>query len=405
MANEGPETGPKLPWAIVAALSFTQIVSWGSLYYAISVLLPSVESELHWSRDSIIGAFSTGLLCGGAGAFPVGLCIDRYGGRIVMTAGSIAGGVLLLLLSQTHSLVEFYLLWVGLGLTMAMVLYEPAFAVVTQSFGSQARKGITVLTLTGGFASTVFWPLTQYLIAALGWRNAVIALALCNLLLCAPLHAVFLPLLAPGKAAAGGRSAMTWANSPGLGEVLATRAFWMLAVAFTANMLAFSALSVHLIPALNEKGYTMGEAVWIAALIGPMQVAGRIGEYTVGARFRVSHVAIFALALLPVSLLGLNYVESAWLVILLFVVPYGTSNGIMTIARGVIPAEVFGRDSYGAVNGALSTPVIAARALGPLAAALIWSAAGGYAAVLWTLAGVAVLSLVTFVLAVADRRA
>jgi hypothetical protein len=148
----------------------------------------------------------------------------------------------------------------------------------------------------------------------------------------------------------------------------------------------------------------MGEAVWIAALIGPMQVAGRVGEYTVGSRFRVSHVAIFALALLPISLLGLNYVESAWLVILLFVVPYGTSNVIMTIARGVIPAEVFGRDRYGAVNGALSTPVIAARALGPLAAALIWSAACGYGAVLWTLAGVAVLSLVTFVVAVADRR-
>jgi MFS family permease len=402
MANEGPGSGLKLPWSIVAALSITQIVSWGSIYYAISVLLPSIEGELHWSRDSIIGAFSMGLLCGGAGALPVGLCIDRYGGRFVMTAGSIAGGILLLLLSQTRSLVEFYLLWAGLGLTMAMVLYEPAFAVVTQSFGSQARKGITALTLTGGLASTVFWPLTQYLIATMGWRNAVIALALSNLLLCAPLHAVFLP--ASAAAVAGGRSLGAWVKGPGLRAVLATRAFWMLAISFTANMLAFSALSVHLIPALHEKGYAMGDAVWIAALIGPMQVAGRVGEYTVGSRFRVSRVAIFALALLPVALLGLNYVDSAWLVILLFVVPYGVSNGIMTIARGVIPAEIFGSDRYGAVNGALSSPVIAARALGPLAAALIWSAAGGYGAVLWTLAAIAVLSLVTFVVAVADRR-
>jgi MFS family permease len=400
MANEGPESGLKLPWGIVAALSITQIVSWGSLYYAISVLLPSIESELHWSRDSIIGAFSTGLLCGGAGAFPVGLCIDRYGGRMVMTAGSMAGGALLLLLSQAHSLLEFYLLWAGLGLTMAMVLYEPAFAVVTQSFGSQARKGITALTLTGGLASTVFWPLTQFLISTMGWRNAVIVLALSNLLLCAPLHAAFLPV----SAAAGSRRAGAWTKGPGLGAILATRAFWMLAISFTANMLAFSALSVHLIPALNEKGYAMSDAVWIAALIGPMQVAGRVGEYTIGSRFRVSRVAIFALALLPVSMLCLNFVESAWLVILLFVVPYGVSNGIMTIARGVIPAEVFGPDRYGAVNGALSSPVIAARALGPLAAALIWSAAGGYAAVLWALAGIAVVSLITFVIAIAKWR-
>jgi hypothetical protein len=166
-------------------------------------------------------------------------------------------------------------------------------------------------------------------------------------------------------------------------------------------MLAFSALSVHLIPALNEKGYAMRDAVWIAALIGPMQVAGRIGEFTVGTRFRASHVALFALALLPLAMLGLSYVESAWLVILLFVVPYGTSNGIMTIARGIIPIEIFGRERYGAVNGALSSPVIAARALGPMAAALIWSAAGGYTAVLLSLAGIAILSLVAFGFAVA----
>src|ERR1700689_3223203 len=96
--------GTRPPWEIVWALSFTQIVAWGSIYYAISVLLPSIETELGWSRDAIIGAFSLSLLFAGLGAFPVGLCVDRYGGRIVMTAGSVAGGILLMLLSQTHSL-------------------------------------------------------------------------------------------------------------------------------------------------------------------------------------------------------------------------------------------------------------------------------------------------------------
>jgi MFS family permease len=323
-----------------------------------------------------------------------------------MTAGSAAGGVLLLLLSMTHSLIEFYLLWAGLGLSMSMVLYEPAFAVITQCFGNHARKGITALTLTGGFASTVFWPLTQFLIAAMGWRHAVVVLALCNLLLCAPLHAIFLPASANRGTIprAEGRSAAAWTHSPGLREVLATRAFWMLTVAFTANMLAFSGLSIHLIPLLHEKGFAMDDAVWVAALVGPMQVAGRIGEYTIGMRFRVSQVAIFALTLLPLSLLALSGVNLAWLVILLFIVPFGISNGIMTIARGVVPIEIFGRERYGAVNGALSTPVLAARAAGPFVAALIWSATGGYGAVLWALAGIAVLSLVTFAVAVAGRR-
>jgi MFS family permease len=396
----GEQNGDRPPWATVWALSVTEIVSWGSIYYAISVLLPSMEAEFGWSRDSIIGAFSLGLLLGGAGAYPVGACIDRYGGRMVMTVGSLAAGILLLLLARTHSLLEFYLLWAGLGLTMAMVLYEPAFAVITQCFGSQARKGITALTLTGGFASTVFWPLTQYLIAAVGWREAVLVLALLNLLLCAPLHAWFLP---PSAGAKIGAPAAGQPASPGLGAVITSQAFWMLAISFTANMLAFSALSIHLIPLLSERGYGMDDAVWIAALVGPMQVVGRIGEFTVGTRFRATQVAIFALSMLPVALLCLNYADSVWLVLLLFVVPYGASNGIMTIARGVIPIEIFGRDRYGAVNGALSTPVVAARALGPFVAALVWSAAGSYAAVLWTLAGVATLSLATFCVAVARR--
>jgi MFS family permease len=386
----------KLPWSIVWALSVTQIVSWGSIYYAISVLLSSIEGELGWSRDAVIGAFSLSLLFAALAAYPVGAWIDRHGGRWLMTTGSLIAAALLAAMSQVHSLTAFYLLWAGLGFCMAMVLYEPAFAVIAQSFGASARKGITALALSGGFAGTVFWPLTQWLVSSMGWRDALIALALCNLLLCAPLHALFLPNpqkralsgKAEGKASAGA--------SPGMREVLATPAFWLLAVAFTGNMLAFSGLSVHVIPLLTEKGFGMTEAVEIAALVGVMQVAGRVGELTIGARFRATQVATFALATLPVALLCLSYTASPWLVVLLFIAPYGASNGIMTITRGVIPMELFGRERYGAVNGALATPVSAARAFGPFMVSLIWSASGGYTVVLWSLAGVAVLSLAAF---------
>ncbi len=390
----------KLPWVIVWALSVTQIVSWGSIYYAISVLLSSIEGELGWSRDAIIGAFSLSLLFAAFGAYPVGAWIDRHGGRWLMTAGSLIASLLLAIMSQVHSLTAFYLLWAGLGFCMAMVLYEPAFAVIAQSFGASARKGITALALSGGFAGTVFWPLTQWLVSAVGWRDALIALALCNLLLCAPLHALFLP--GRGKhvlpEAAGKRTGI--ATSPGMREVLSTPAFWLLAIAFTGNMLAFCGLSVHVIPLLNEKGFGMAEAVKIAALVGVMQVAGRVGELTIGARFRATQVATFALATLPLALICLSTTSSAWLVVLLFIAPYGASNGIMTITRGVIPMELFGRERYGAVNGALATPVSAARAFGPFLVSLIWSASGGYTVVLWVLAGVAVLSLAAFGFAV-----
>jgi MFS family permease len=375
------------------------------MYYAISVLLTPIEQDLGWSRDAIVGAFSLSLVCAGLGTLPAGLLIERFGGRPVMTAGSVAGAVLFLLLSQTHSIQAFYLIWAGLGLTMATVLYEPAFAVITASFGANARKGITVLTLAGGFASTVFWPLTQILVSALGWRHAILVLGLLNFVICVPLHALLLPA-SPGRRSAADpavSAAHPVRQPPLLRDIIRTGAFWMLAVAFTGNMLAFSALSVHLIPLLHEKGFSPGEAVWLAALVGPMQVTGRLAEFTIGARMRITQIAVIALAMLPAAMISLGIAGSTWGLVLLSVVLYGASNGIMTIVRGTIPAEIFGRERYAAVNGALSAPVITSRALGPLVASVIWSASGGYDAVLWALAVFGLFSLLSFFLVLARK--
>jgi len=378
----------------VWVLSVTQIVSWGSTFYLIAVLIAPLERELGWSRDAIVGAFSLSMITSGLMAVPAGMLIDRFGGRVVMGWGSLAAAALLAALSQAASLPVFYALWVGLGIAMATVLYEPAFTVIAASFGVHARKGITTLTLAGGFASTVFWPLTQFLITSLGWRNALLVLALFNLAICAPLHLWLLPA-ARGHHAPPPHSAET-ASRQRLRDIVVTRMFLLLAFAFAGNMLAFSALSVHLIPLLNERGFAMTDAVWLAALVGPMQVAGRVGEITVGARWRATQVAMLAFALLPLALLMLTGAGTHVALVLAFIACYGASNGIMTIARGAIPVELYGNARYGAVNGALAAPVLAARALGPLVASFIWSAAGGYDMVVWTLAGIGALALISF---------
>jgi predicted MFS family arabinose efflux permease len=399
--TSSPDTPPRPPWSVVWALSVTQIISWGSLFYAISVLIAPIEREFGWSRDAIVGAFSLSMVCTGLAAFPIGNLIDRYGGRYVMGGGSVLAAVMLALLSQTTSLPAFYAIWVGLGLAMGAVLYDPAFTVITLSFGANARKGITALTLVAGFASSVFWPLTQALIASFGWRHAVLVLAISNLVICAPLHLLCLPK-AGAHTGTGGRARGADAESATLSirDIVRTRKFLLLATAFTANMLAFSAISIHLIPLLHERGFAMTDAVWLAAIVGPMQVAGRICEYTVGARFRATQIAMLAFVFLPAALLVLRFAGLQWGLVLVFVALYGASNGIMTIIRGIIPAEIFGRERYGAVNGALAAPVLASRSLGPLVAAVIWSAAGGYDAVIWTLAAVGLLSAIAFALAV-----
>src|SRR4051812_19631584 len=227
------ESKNRPPWSVVWVLSVTQIISWGSLFYAIAVLIAPIERELGWSRDAIVGAFSLSMVCTGLAAFPVGNLIGRYGGRHVMAAGSLLGAAMLMLLSVSNSLPAFYAVWVGLGIAMSAVLYEPAFAVITACFGADARKGITTLTLPGGLASTVFWPLTQALVAALGWRHAVLVLAVLNLVVCVPLHWWFLPKNGAGRIG-DEHSTATRAARPRLHmrDIVMTRKFMLLALAF-----------------------------------------------------------------------------------------------------------------------------------------------------------------------------
>jgi len=395
------DTSPAMPWGAVWILSVTQIVSWGSLFYAFSVLLSPIEQETGWGRDTVVGAFSLSLLLAGAGALPAGMLVDRFGGRKVMSLGSITAGVLLLGLARSESILAFYAAWAGLGVAMSLLLYEPAFAVIYANFGGGARKAITALTLIAGFASTVFWPLTQALVDAVGWRQTLTLMGLANLLVCVPLH---LRLPAPRRAKPDRAAGSATAPRALLRHVLHTPSFWLLAVSFTANMLAFSALSVHLIPLLRERGLSASDAVLLAALIGPMQVLGRVLEFTVGVRFHATQVGLLALLMLPAALIALIFAGSSWSLILWFVILYGASNGVMTIVRAITPAELFGRESYGAINGALSAPVIASRAAGPLAASIVWSYAGGYQAVLWLLAGLGVVAVAGFGLAARGRK-
>lgn len=387
-------------WGAVAALGVTQIVSWGSLYYAFPLLLAPIEQELGWYRASVVGAFSLSLLIAGLAAIPAGMVIDRFGGRMPMAWGSLTAAVLLAALSRSESLATFYAVWAGLGLCMAATLYEPAFAVIYRRFGADARKAVTALTLVAGFASMVFWPFTEWLVASVGWRDALMVLAAINLLICWPLHQFALPAPArldpssrPQRTQASGREAVPWRSS----------GFWLLAMVFAANMLAFAVLSVHLIPLLVERGMSSAQAAALAALIGPMQVAGRVVEYVLGRRFSAAAAGMTALVLLPAGLLLVIVGGASFVVVGPGLALYGASNGVMPIVRAVVPAELYGRERYATLNGALSVPVILARAAGPVAASFVWSATGGYGGTLWGLVLASVLAVVAFRLAVRSR--
>ena len=270
---------------MICVLGITQIISYGSVFYSFSLLMQPLQLALGATKSMTVGAFSFALVVAGLCATYVGATIDRIGGRMVMTTGSIAAGLLLVALSCVESIIGLYVVYACLGATMAAILYEPAFAVLTRLFRANARRAITMLTLFGGLSSTVFWPLTQLLMAHFGWRDTLLILGAMNLLLCAPLHLRFLP----GRArqtevgATGGQEK----DSKSLREVVREPAFYFLGGAFVANGLIFSAMSVHMLQMMQSKGLSVAAAALVGALVGPMQVSGRIVELTVGQRFSI----------------------------------------------------------------------------------------------------------------------
>jgi MFS family permease len=382
---------------MVWTMAIAQVISWGTLFYGFSLFVVPMKESLGWSRPLLNGALSLGLLSTGVAAFPVGTWIDRHGGRGVMTLCSLAGGLLLCAWAQVDAPWVFYLIWVFIGASMAGVLYEPAFAVITAVFGPDARRAITALTLVGGFASTVFMPLTQLLIQALGWRNALLVLGMCNLAVCLPLHALFVPGTATAPLSEEPKHDAP--PAPSFRGILRGRVFVGLAIWFTAYSAAQSAFIFQFVPLLTTWGVETAAMLTSVAIIGPMQVVGRIVLMCFSGRLETREIGLAVMVLLPASVLALLCLPPTLLALGLVATLYGAGNGIMTIVRGIAVSDLIGRTHYGAINGALTVPTTVAKALAPFLAAALWSAVGTPSLMLWAILGSALLGMVGFVLA------
>jgi len=384
------------PRHTLAILAITQVVSWGSLYYAFAIVARDIERALGLRPELVFGAFSWCLLVAGLAATPAGILIDRYGGRLVMATGSLLCGAGFMLLGHAQGVAGYFLAWTVLGVAMPGVLYEAAFATIAHLFGADSRRTISTLTLFGGFASTVFWPLTLKLNTLAGWRDTYWYYGLAQLLLCLPLHL----LLADRRHEPGHAAARAAGADYSLRQALRHPAFWTLALAFSCNSFIFSALSVHLIPILHGLGHPLSTVVLMAALIGPMQVAGRVAEMTFARHWQPQTVGKLCFALLPGALLALLFFGTRQTAMALFCILYGLSNGVLTIVRGTVPQLLFGTRNYGAISGALAGPSLLAKASGPLAVAAVLQAHAAPVLLFSILLAMSLASLAFFLLAV-----
>jgi predicted MFS family arabinose efflux permease len=384
---------------ILWVLSMGQLISWGLVYYTFPLFVVPMQKELGWSRNDLFGALSAGLLVAGLSSIPVGHWIDRGHARKLMTAGSVVAAGLFVVWSRIESLPMFYLLWIGLGACQSVILYEPAFAVITRVYGPRFKQGIMVMTFVGGLASTFGIPFAQLLIERIGWRPTLLVIAAINLGVAFFIHWLFVPgptetaiPITQAKPVAAG----TAKKSP-LAIAVRVPAFWGLVVAFAGYGLAFSAMSFHLIPLLADRGVEIGVVMAIIALIGPMQVVGRV--LLMAGQRHITTIQLGALIYFafPVAMAMLALGISDVYGLILFALIYGVANGLVTILRGLaVPEFIIGSEGYGVVTGALTMPTNTMRAAGPIAASFAWSAFGGYTPVLWGLTGIMLVAALGF---------
>src|SRR5471030_1277625 len=270
-SKDAAPVGHRATWALAVA----QLVSWGSVYYAFSLFVVPMEHAMNWSRTETNAALSLGLLVSGFAAYPIGIWIDHGHGRKIMMAGSILSTTMLLLWSQAHTLATLFIVWIGLGMSMAATLYDPVFAVLTRDFPGSFRTKITLITLVAGFASTAFIPLTQGLVDWFGWRGALLALAAANLVVCLPLHVFAIGRDGATDATPGDSARRKAVNMDSTQRALRTPTFWALALCFTAYYATFAALTFHLVPLMLARKVAAGWLLTTMALIGPAQVAAR----------------------------------------------------------------------------------------------------------------------------------
>jgi MFS family permease len=371
---------------VLVVLCATQIMSWGTLYYAFPVLAPSLSADTGWSVPTATAAFSAGLVVSALVGIPIGRLLDRVGPRPVMTAGSVIAVPAVVGIATARSFPLFVAAWLLAGVAMAGTLYPPAFAALTRWWGPRRVVALTGLTLAGGLASTIFGPLTAALLGLLGWRDTYLALALLLAVGTVPGH--FWGLRGPWPAP---EPAQHPAHADP-GRVARSGSFLLLAAALTGGAFAVYAVLVGQVPLLIERGMSTTAAAWILGLGGVGQVLGRLGYGGLARLLGVRTRAVVVLTTCAGTTVVLGLLPGPAAALVAAVMVAGAARGIFTLLQATAVTDRWGSVYYGRLSGLVAAPSTFATALAPWAGAALAVPLGGYPGVFLLLAGVAVVA-------------
>ena len=356
-------------------LGISQIMGYGTLMYAYAVLLPHMATDLGLSLSAVFGILSLGLFFGGLVSPIAGTLVDRFGGRWVMVVGSCVAGVSLMLLSLVEG--RYGLFWTillaeGAGM---FVLYNVAFASVARlDLKMPAKQSISVITLFGGVASTIFWPLTLALFNRFGWETTWVILGAAYLVICVPIH-YFALRGAEKDPDAPKPNQIDWPELTG--EARKRGMLWMV-ISFIFSGYLMGAVMTLWVTNVQDLGHTAAMAALAGAVIGPFKTVGRFFEMLVSGNMYPLVTYALALGLMMAGFLTLLTFGFTLPGVIAAAALYGMGDGIKTIARGTLPLALFGEKGYGARLGWISFVQMGVNASAPFVFAWTTQSFGGW---------------------------
>lgn len=360
-----PLSGPVR--AAILGLGITQIIGFGTTYYLLGLLGPPIARDLGLPKAVILAGISVTFIASALLGPLAGRLQDQIGSRLVMACGSMIMALGLFLLSRAEGPVLYFLAWGVIALGTPLSLYNAAFTAITRMAGRNARRAIVILTLLGGLASTIIWPVTAMLLSVWSWRDIVLGYALINLLVCVPAHALLLEGRTPDSEQNGASDPI----APGIPEHAALKAFILLTIMLSLISLVGNGWSMLVFPVLDGLGFESGQAVLVASLVGVFQVLGRVGEMASAGRHSALRTAQISNSLFAIGFAFLIVSGGSLAMGIAFAAAYGIANGLNTIVKGALTLQLYGSLGYGERLGKITLAPGLCAALAPILGGLV----------------------------------
>lgn len=363
--------------------------------YALGQFLLPLEQEFGWSRTQASMGLSISLIVGFVASPLIGRIVDKTNVRWLALPGLVLLGLAIAAFSlATDNIAGWIGLWCLHALASALVAPTIWLAVVSAAF-ERNRSFAIAICLCGSAIGTGFGPLVaRFLLDAFDWRTAF---QLLGLLWVTP-ALVFAALFffdRRSRTPAGARDAQ--AAGPGkepLRPVLLSPTFIKLAVAIAVTGMTGSAFSIHLVPALSDKGISLAQAATLAGLAGLSSIPGKLAAGALFDRYGAARVATLIMGLFAAASVLFALQINGAAVAMVACVMFGISTGASFALSAVLTTKLFSASVFGVVYGTLMSVYAISAAIGPLAISTIYDRSGSYSPAFWIGVGAAALAAV-----------